>query len=205
MPITPGATAPGRGELEEQTVDADQQQDESDVGIGDDGQKPDQPAGIEQLDRHALRRQLPRFAAGELDLATVDQLKQFGRVARDEIDDIRLQCAAGGKAGGFAHGFLGPIGVAPAQFGEAADQRDRVVGRLRRRGILQGGLLRIVFLVLAVLFRSAARQPRQRATDLRPASRRRDWCPAPWPRRASQEECTCRRSPRGRRMARRNR
>ena len=147
------------GELEDQTVDADHQQNESDVGIGDDGQKPDQPAGIEPLDRQALCRQLSHIATGELDRAAVDQLKQFGRVARDEIDDVHLQGSAGGKTGGLADGFLGPIGVAPAQFGEAADQRNRVVGRLRRHGILQRRLLRIVLFVLAVLVRGAARQP----------------------------------------------
>ena len=76
------------------------------------------------------------------------------------------KAASGGKTGGLADGFLGPIGVAPAQFGEAADQRNRVVGRLRRHGILQRRLPRIVLFVLAVLVRGAAWQPRQRAADL---------------------------------------
>jgi hypothetical protein len=70
------------------------------------------------------------------------------------------------RLAGLAHRFLGPIGVAPAQFGEAADQRNRVVRRLRRHGILQRRLLRIVLFVLAVLVWGAAWQPRQRAADL---------------------------------------
>src|ERR1700704_1785244 len=57
-----------------------------------------------------------------------------------------------------SNSFLGPIGVAPAQLGEAADQRNRVVRRLRRHGILQRRLLRIALFVLAVLVRGAAWQ-----------------------------------------------
>ena len=72
----------------------------------------------------------------------------------------------GGKTGGLAHRLLGPIGIAPAQFGEAADQGNGVIRHLRRHGILQRRLLRIVLFVLAVLVGGAAWQTRQRTADL---------------------------------------
>ena len=46
-PITPGTTAPGVPELEQDAVDADQQEDERDVGVGDDGHDLRLPVRLE--------------------------------------------------------------------------------------------------------------------------------------------------------------
>ena len=54
MPIDAGRDRARARELEDQTVDADEHQDDGDVGIGDDGEQPDQPARLQRLDRQVL-------------------------------------------------------------------------------------------------------------------------------------------------------
>jgi len=46
---------------------------------------------------------------------------------RAGIDDAGLQCPGGGQARCLANSLLGPIGVAAAQFSEAADEGDGIV------------------------------------------------------------------------------
>ena len=117
--------------------------------------------------RGLLRRQMPRLAACNLDRATIDLPEQFGLVARDEVDHIRLQRGIGGKAGGLPHRFLRPIGIAAAHLGKAADQGDGVVRRLRCHCILRLRLLvAAVLLFLIALVRGSLRQTGQRAANL---------------------------------------
>ena len=113
-------------------------------------EKPDEPARLERLDRQSLRRQLPRAAARDLDRPAVDPLEKLGRVAGDEIDDTRFQRRARRQAGGLANGLLGPVGVAPAQLGQTADEGHGVVGRLRRHRVFRHRRRRRVFSLLAV-------------------------------------------------------
>src|SRR5437879_11304572 len=90
-----------------------------------------------------------RISTRNLDHAPIYLPEQFGLVACDEVDDVRLQCGIGGKAGGLPHRLLRPIGIASAQLGKTADQGDGVVRRLRRHGIL--GLRLLVAAVLLFL------------------------------------------------------
>ena len=114
-------------------------------------------------------------AARHLDRSAVDLLQKLGHVAGDEIDDMCLKCRAGRQAGGVADSLFGPVGVAPAQLGQAADEGHEVIGHLRRhRVILHGRRLvlvgRLVLIRLAVtavpVAIAIARQPRQRPADL---------------------------------------
>src|SRR5262249_16923496 len=75
----------------------------------------------------------------------------FGRIARDELDDICLQRGIGGEGGGLTHGLLGPIGIAAAQFGEAADEGDCIIRCLCRHGILRFGLPIAILLAFSLL------------------------------------------------------
>ena len=110
---------------------------------------------------------MPRISTRNLDHAPIYLPEQFGLVACDEVDDVRLQCGIGGKAGGLPHRLLRPIGIASAQLGKTADQGDGVVRRLRRHGILGLRLLvAAVLLFLIALVRGSVRQTRQRAANL---------------------------------------
>ena len=85
---------------------------------------------------------------------------------------MRFQCRVRRQAGGVANSLFGPVGVASAQLGQAADEGHGVIGHLRRHRVLgtggaSAGRLFPSLAVTAVLVAIAvARQPRQRATDL---------------------------------------
>src|SRR5262249_15494000 len=60
--------------------------------------------------------------------AAIDLPQKVGQVARDDVGDVLRERIGGGEAGGVADGVFGPVGVAPAELGEAADVGDGVVG-----------------------------------------------------------------------------
>jgi hypothetical protein len=156
----------GGHEFEDQAVDASHQENERDVGIGDDGQESGDPSGIDGFDEGILRRQALRLATSNLHHATIDLLEQFGRIARDEVDDICLQRAVGSEGRNLTDRLLSPVGIAATQFGEAADEGDGIIRRLCRHGFLRLGLAVAILLVFAFLVRGAARQTWYRTTDL---------------------------------------
>ncbi len=157
------------------------------------------PGSID-FDRAVLGRQMPLSRHPQPRQSRPSTLpEQFGRVARNEVDDIRLQGGIGGKAGGLPHSLLAPIGVAAAQLGKAADQGDGVARRLRHHGVL-----RLRLLAAAVSSSCPCRpcqgwRPADPAAGRRsaPASPLRDWCPAPWLRYAWHRGYRSRRWPHG--------
>jgi len=68
------------------------------------------------------------------------ELRQQGRhVGGDDLDHVQLQGFVGGQADRFAHGALGPVGVAAAQLGQAAQVGGGIVDLLAGHGRSGGG------------------------------------------------------------------
>jgi len=101
-----GAMGPG-GKLDDQTVIADYPQDESDVGIGDNGQKPESASRDRVLHCRPLCRQLPGIRHLRARRAAMICSSNFGGLRATRSITCALQCAAGGKTGGLADCFLG--------------------------------------------------------------------------------------------------
>ncbi len=187
--------------LEDQSVDPDEHQNESDVGIGDDGEQlgpPIRPCG------HDLEiRGCQAFGlAADVDAAAIDLAEQIRHVVGDHVDDVKLERLGCRKAYRRANRFGRPIGVAAVELGEAADIGDRVVDglaalRIRRLAGIATPLPALLFILLA-----SGLVARREGPAFRPSEsgwRRRDWCPEPWRRSRSHRRCRCRRSPRARR------
>ncbi|CCV08182.1 hypothetical protein MESS2_730078 [Mesorhizobium metallidurans STM 2683] len=153
-------------ELEDETIDADQHQDDGDVRVRDDGEKPDEPTWLERFNRQPFRRQCLLFA-GDLDGPAVGQLKQFGGVAGDEVDDMLLQRRAGRQAGRLAHGLFTPFGIAPAQFSQAADQGNGIVRRLGYHRIARRCVLLVLVRLRAIVLAAGKRWQRPAHLDRR--------------------------------------
>jgi hypothetical protein len=75
------------------------------------------------LVRHpgSIGRVKPGQALAKPNLAPVSFGQQSRDVFRDKVDHAALECGTGCEASRLAHGALGPLGAATAQFGEAAD------------------------------------------------------------------------------------
>ena len=130
-------------------------------------QKSRDPSGVDRFERGVLRRQVPRLRHLRPRPATIDLPEQFGRVARDEVDNMRLQSGVRGKGGCLSDRLLGPISIAAAQFSKTADEGDGVIRHLRRHGVLRLRLLAVaVFLVFAALVGGNVRQTRHRTANL---------------------------------------
>ena len=69
-----------------------------------------------------------RCAGAGCYLAAVELVEQVARVIGDQIDHLQVERLFVGDVGALAHGRLGPVGVAPALVGDAADVGDGVVG-----------------------------------------------------------------------------
>ncbi|VWD26280.1 hypothetical protein BLA18109_06315 [Burkholderia lata] len=138
----------GVRELEEEAVDADRQQDQRDVRIGDDRQEAAAPVRLEH-DERRMRGREPHRAGGGRRAMAVELACEVGRILRDQVDDVLRPCLVRRQAHGLAHRALGPFGIAPAQLREAADIRGGVLHRLadlgrlgigRQRGLRGGGI-----------------------------------------------------------------
>ena len=65
--------------------------------------------------------------ANHLRAAPIGLAQQVVHVGRDEVHDVEAHCLVLVHRDGVAHGVLGPVGVAVAQLGDAADVGDGVV------------------------------------------------------------------------------
>ena len=130
----PGNAEAGACEFDEQRVEADQHQGDGDLWVGEHGQQVDAPVGPARLEAGAGGLQ-HMFAGGQGNRPPVNLFEQFGNVGGDDVNDAGAQRRFGRQAGGVAHRFFGEIDVAPAQFGEAAEIGDGVVGRLAGEGV----------------------------------------------------------------------
>jgi len=66
--------------------------------------------------------------ACDLHHATVNLPEQVGRITRDEVDDVGLQWPLAERVAASRTALLGPLDIAAAQLGEAADEGDGVIG-----------------------------------------------------------------------------
>ncbi len=71
--------------------------------------------------------------------ASVHLLEQVGDVRGDQVDHALRGGFVGRQADRFAHGALGPVGVAPAQLGQATDVGRRIVHLLAGEGVFVAG------------------------------------------------------------------
>jgi hypothetical protein len=127
-------------EFEHQAVDADGHQNQGNAGVGDRRQQPGAPVGREFDGQGARGLEAPCLSEDGHGLA-VELGQQAGDVRRDDFDDMLLQSFLGAQADGFAHGALGPVGVASAHLRQAAQVGGGVVDRLARHGRAVGCLV----------------------------------------------------------------
>ncbi|MDR8914901.1 hypothetical protein FEP75_05628 [Burkholderia multivorans] len=128
----------GVREFEEQPVDADRQQDQRDVRIGDDRQEAAAPVGLDD-DERRVRGRKPQRAGGRRDAAAVELPREIGRVLCDQVGDVLRARFVRRQADRLAHRALRPLGIASAQLREAAQIGGRVLRRLADLGRLRVG------------------------------------------------------------------
>ena len=151
-------------EFEYQSVGADQQQNESDVGIGDHGQELSAPIRGCGHDLEARSCQGLRLA-GNLDAASIDFAEKIRHVVGDHVDHIKFEGLGRRKAHRRADRFGRPVRVAPVELGQAADIRDGIIDRfagLRVRRLAGAGIAATAFFFILGL-RRPARQTRRTA------------------------------------------
>ena len=152
-PATPGHAKAGRGQLEVDAINAQQKQEVGHGRVGDDGQNPRAPVG---LDRHrapaAAVYGVPN-AIAHLHRVAVGLRQQLIQVGGDEINHPLTARLLRGQADAIAHGPVSPLHVAPAQLGQRAQIGGRVVHDLARHGLSRrahqfGGVFGFTCLVL---------------------------------------------------------
>ena len=131
-------------ELEDQSIDADEQQDIGQVGIGDGGQQLGAPVGLHGDDGGPGRVKLG-FLVEHRNLASVHLLQKLLQVPGHQVDHPGLQGLLGGKAGRLGDGFLRPLGVAAAHLGQAANVGHGIVQDLVGHGRVGRGFRRFRF------------------------------------------------------------
>ena len=143
-----------RGEFEHQAVDADQHQDERDVGVGDDGEEIRAPArrALDDLQSGGVQRHLLPIDDHR---APVDLAQQVRNIIGDYVDDVELERLGGGNTFRAAHRLLGPFHIALVQLGKAADIGGRVVDDLARLGVGRPAAGRLLLGFLRLLFAAA--------------------------------------------------
>src|SRR5262249_33309001 len=77
----------------------------------------------------------PGRLAGDRYFATVDLAQQIGDVVSDDIDDMKRERLGRRQARGRTYRVGGPVGIAAADRGKAADVGDRVVDDFARLGV----------------------------------------------------------------------
>jgi hypothetical protein len=175
-------------QLKNQSIDPEQQEQVGDVGVGDGGEEPRSPIGRHGNGYKAGRRQADGLA-GYHHGSPVDLAQQIGHIVGDHVDDVQLERIDGREAHRAADGFNRPIGVAPVEFGEAADVGRCIIedfagfGVFRRAAGGTAGLARGCVAVLALggrlrLPAGKERQPlqlnRRRGSEIGPGRHRRD-------------------------------
>ena len=155
-----GQDQAGVGELEDQGVDPEQDQDVGHARVGDHGEDLGSPIDLDLDDRGVSGFQ-PRFL--------VYLLQKRWNIGRDEVDDLELHRLLRRQAHRLAHRLLSPVGVAAAQLGEAPYVSHGIVGDLLGHGVEPGALL----VVLVPGSTTAADGHRRSRAKVRPRRHRR--------------------------------
>ena len=132
---TPRSRGPaGDEELGDDQGEAEPEEEEREVGVESAWRKPERAEAL-LVCTVAPVRSKDRLAAGDLDRPTVHLAEQRRAVARDQVDHAEPEGLLRRDALRLPDGRLGPIGVAAALLGDAADVFGGVVHGLLRRTI----------------------------------------------------------------------
>ena len=176
-------------------------QNEGDVGIGDHPQKPRSVhPGSSRFDASgslvaSCRVSPPASSTVRPSICS----KQFGRVARDEIDDIRSAMRRWRKD----WRPRAPLSRPNRRCARAARQGcgSSATASFVAFAVMASFVFRLlvaaVLLFLIALVRGSVPADPAAGRQSAPASRLRDWCPAPWPRYAWRRGYRCPRWPHG--------
>ena len=141
-PGHPGHTETGRGELEEQAVDANQHEHQGHLRVGQDAEQVGAPVRLHPDHCGPGGGEFVR-AGEDRDLAAVQLSEQFRQVHRHQVDHLLFQGLSRTQAGRLGDRAHGEIHVAAAQLRQAADVGSGVLHRLGAHGVLFLGFFRL--------------------------------------------------------------
>ena len=131
--------------LQQQAVEADEQEPVGDRRMRDDRQQRVRQSGsMRSIVRPTVASLTGRFA--DLHFAAVDLRQQVRHVARDDVDHVHLECVTRGQARSAAHRLLSPFDIAAAQLRKTAQIRGCIVHHFafHRRRKFGSGRMRIL-------------------------------------------------------------
>ena len=126
MPTMTGTNMPGLEEFDDDAEAADGEEEEGDVGVGEEVEEPLDEGHVAAAEGYAVGLQeTADFGAGfglEGDFLAVEELEQVGEVVGDVVDYVEVGGFDGGEGLGLGDGVGKLLGVALADVGDAADK-----------------------------------------------------------------------------------